>query len=224
MSESALPSDAAARKNVPIMRGLLDYFPAACAAVAELSRIGNEQHNPGQDMHWARGKSSDHADSAIRHLMDRGGVDTDTVRHSTKAAWRALANLQEELEREEGAPLPRGARLETIGVSPAALPDPAELERIIKAKPGEIIRVPKREQLRGLAEFAQDIRDVYRKQPFAEVPNENKDPAAEVPNENQTRKETATERTDRRRKRARKLGLTAQVCEIETCSQCQAFD
>lgn len=88
---------------------MLDYFPAACAAVAELSRIGNEQHNPGEEMHWARGKSSDHADCVVRHIMDRGTVDTDGVRHSTKAAWRALANLQEELE-AAGAPLARGAR------------------------------------------------------------------------------------------------------------------
>lgn len=93
------------------MRGLLDYFPAACAAVAELSRIGNEQHNPGEEMHWARGKSADHADCAVRHLMERGTIDADTVRHSTKAAWRALANLQMELE-EAGAPLARGARVE----------------------------------------------------------------------------------------------------------------
>jgi len=107
---TTLPTGAAERKNIPIVRGLLDYFPAALAAVAELSRIGNEQHNPGEEMHWARGKSSDHADCAVRHLMDRGTLDTDKVRHSTKAAWRALANLQIELE-EAGAPMARGARL-----------------------------------------------------------------------------------------------------------------
>lgn len=106
----ALPTDAAKRKAIPIVRGCLDYFPAALAAVAELSRIGNEQHNPGEPMHHARGKSNDHADCAVRHLMDRGTVDTDGVRHSTKAAWRVLAALQEELEREEGAPLARGAK------------------------------------------------------------------------------------------------------------------
>jgi hypothetical protein len=108
-SASPLPTDAQARKDIPIVRGLLDYFPAACAAVAELSRIGNEQHNPGEEMHWARGKSSDHADCAVRHLMERGTVDTDKVRHSAKAAWRALANLQIELE-EAGAPIARGAK------------------------------------------------------------------------------------------------------------------
>lgn len=106
----ALPTDAAARKAIPLVRGCIDYFPAALAAVAELSRIGNEQHNPGQPMHHARGKSADHADCIVRHLMDRGTVDTDGIRHSTKVAWRALAQLQVELE-AAGAPLARGAQL-----------------------------------------------------------------------------------------------------------------
>ncbi len=100
-----LPTDAKARKNVPMARGLLDYFPLALAAIADLSRIGNEQHNPGQPMHWAREKSNDHADCVIRHLVDRGTLDTDKVRHSTKAAWRALALLQLELEEAERAAL-----------------------------------------------------------------------------------------------------------------------
>lgn len=113
MSETAntLPTGAKERKNLPLMRGLLDYFPAALAEVANVSRVGNEQHNPGQPMHHARGKSTDHADCAVRHLVDRGGVDPlDGLRHTAKAAWRILALLQEELE-AEGAPLARGAKL-----------------------------------------------------------------------------------------------------------------
>ncbi len=61
-------------------------------------------------MHHARGKSMDHADCILRHLADAGLVDNDGIRHSAKVAWRALALLQEELEREEGVPLPRNAR------------------------------------------------------------------------------------------------------------------
>lgn len=98
-----LPTDAKARKNAPMARGVLDYFPDALAAVAELSRIGNDQHNPGQPMHWARDKSTDHADCIMRHLTDRGKLDTDGLRHSTKVAWRALAMLQIELESAEKA-------------------------------------------------------------------------------------------------------------------------
>lgn len=106
-----LPTDAVARNEFPMADGLLFYFPAALAAVAHVSKIGNDQHNPGQPMHWARGKSTDHENKILRHLMEAGTVDGDGTRHSAKVAWRALALLQEELEREEGAPLPRNARL-----------------------------------------------------------------------------------------------------------------
>lgn len=103
--KGTLTADAQARKNAPMARGLLDYFPRALAAVAELSRVANEQHNPGEPLHWSKEKSSDHADCLIRHLVDRGKIDTDEQRHSTKVAWRALANLEIELEAAE-APAP----------------------------------------------------------------------------------------------------------------------
>lgn len=107
---ATLPGDAKARKEIPLARGLMDYFPAALAEVAALSKKGNDQHNPGQEMHWAREKSTDHADCILRHMLDRGTIDTDGVRHSAKVAWRALAMLQIELEEQEGAPKPRGAK------------------------------------------------------------------------------------------------------------------
>ncbi len=100
----SLPTDAAARKNVPLYRGLLKYFPDALCAVAELSRIGNEQHSPGQPLHWAKEKSKDEPDALMRHLIDAGTIDTDGVRHSAKVAWRALAMLQRELEAEAAEP------------------------------------------------------------------------------------------------------------------------
>ena len=110
-SGGTLPDDAADRAQYPLADGLFYYFPAALAAVARVSKIGNDQHNPGEPMHWARGKSMDHANKILRHQMDAGGMDSDGTRHSAKVAWRALAQLQEELEREENAPLPRNARL-----------------------------------------------------------------------------------------------------------------
>jgi hypothetical protein len=107
----------AERKEYPIAEGLLDYFPDACAYVAHVSYLGNEKHNPGEKMHHARGKSTDHADCVGRHLSERGGYDTVVIggverkiRHTGALAWRAMALLQEELERELGLPLPRGAR------------------------------------------------------------------------------------------------------------------
>lgn len=106
----ALPTDAARRNEYPMADGLLYYFPNALAEISRISKIGNDQHNPGQPMHWSRGKSTDHANKIIKHLVDAGKMDTDNTRHTAKMAWRALAMLQEELEREEGAPLPPNAR------------------------------------------------------------------------------------------------------------------
>jgi len=109
-SGAVLPVTSAERKALPLARGVLDYFPAALAAVSALSKAGNEKHNPGEELHHARGKSTDHADCIVRHLIDRGTIDPeDGIRHSVKVAWRALALLQEELE-AAGAPKARGAR------------------------------------------------------------------------------------------------------------------
>lgn len=93
-----LPTDAQARKSVPIFSGVLMYFPDAIAAIAECSKRGNDQHNPGQPLHWDRAKSTDEHDALVRHLMEAGTVDTDGIRHSAKVAWRALAALQKEIE------------------------------------------------------------------------------------------------------------------------------
>lgn len=98
-----LPTDPKARKAVPIASGVLDYFPEALAAVAACSKAGNDQHNPGQPLHWDKTKSTDHADCVVRHLIDRGTLDTDGIRHSAKVAWRALALLQVEIEAERAA-------------------------------------------------------------------------------------------------------------------------
>ncbi len=96
-----LPTDSQARKDLPIATGFMDYFPDAMAAVAELSRIANEKHNPGEPMHWSKDKSTDHADCLIRHFMQRGTWDTVegvAVLHATEMAWRAMAILQLELD------------------------------------------------------------------------------------------------------------------------------
>lgn len=99
-----LPTDADERNKLPLADGMLDYFPLALAEVAKVSFIGNNQHNPGQPMHWARMKSRDHANKILKHLIDRGTIDTDGLRHSAKIAWRALALLQQEMEDAGGNP------------------------------------------------------------------------------------------------------------------------
>lgn len=92
------------RKQRPLATGVLDYFPDALLEVAYCSWVGNEQHNPGQKLHWDRSKSTDEADALLRHLSQRGTIDTDGVRHSAKTAWRALSLLQREIEAERVTP------------------------------------------------------------------------------------------------------------------------
>jgi hypothetical protein len=93
-------SDAQIRKEHPMCKGVLDYFPDALWEVAHVSFVGNQQHNPGEPLHWAKEKSTDEADALLRHLKDRGKLDSDGIRHSAKVAWRALAMLQRELDAE----------------------------------------------------------------------------------------------------------------------------
>jgi len=90
------------RKTAPIYSGVLKYFPDAIKEVARCSYKGNIQHNPNKKLHWDRSKSGDELDALTRHLLQAGTIDTDGVRHSVKVAWRALANLQKELEQVEG--------------------------------------------------------------------------------------------------------------------------
>lgn len=89
------------RKDRPLVTGVLDYFPDALLEVAATSKAGNDQHNPGQPLHWDKSKSTDEADALGRHLLERGRRDTDGIRHSAKVAWRALAMLQRELDAEK---------------------------------------------------------------------------------------------------------------------------
>lgn len=93
------------RKQMPVFSGVLKYFPDAIREVAKTSWIGNQQHHPNKPLHWDRSKSGDELDALTRHLMEAGNIDTDLVRHSAKVAWRALANLQKELEENGEAPL-----------------------------------------------------------------------------------------------------------------------
>lgn len=97
----SLPTDAKERKKIPIYSGVLRYFPDAIAEVAKVSYNGNEQHNSGEPLHWAREKSGDHEDALVRHLLDIGGFDSLGNRHSAALAWRALAILQLEIEKEK---------------------------------------------------------------------------------------------------------------------------
>jgi hypothetical protein len=101
-----LPSDAQGREEWPIYDYQYGYFPDAYMAEVQVAWVGNKQHNPGERMHWARDKSTDHMNKAFRHIDDyaRGNKkDTDGTWHLAKAIWRLKARLQLDIEQERAA-------------------------------------------------------------------------------------------------------------------------
>jgi hypothetical protein len=98
-----LPTDDKERKRLQLWTFMFEYFPDAWLAVVNVAVAGNEQHNPGQPLHWAREKSTDQMNTAFRHQWDYGrGVkkDTDGQWHLAKAIWRLMAQLQLDIEKE----------------------------------------------------------------------------------------------------------------------------
>lgn len=94
----------AERKACPVFDGFVMYFPRSMAAIARHSAKANEKHNPGEKLHWARGKSTDHLNTALRHLIDAGmGILWDGEYNNMVAnGWRTMAALETYLEQVEG--------------------------------------------------------------------------------------------------------------------------
>lgn len=111
------PRTAAERKAEPLHSGPMTYFPDALAAVSRLCLKANDKHNPGEPMHWARGKSTDQLDCAARHILTPGEPDEFGEIELVAAAWRALAALQ----------LAEEARLVAAGIKPYSGVVPARL-------------------------------------------------------------------------------------------------
>jgi len=140
-----LPTDSNDRKNVPLFSGVLKYAPAALAGVARISKAGNDKHNPGEPLHHARGKSTDHADCVLRHAVDVADIEAAIIRvdeglewadkhpirdaqiealltEASQLAWRALMWSQELHEKYGDAPLAPGARYAPVSPQPASQP------------------------------------------------------------------------------------------------------
>lgn len=98
-----LTTDSKARKQLQLWTFLMEYFPRTFLSVVEAARKGNEQHNPGEPLHWSREKSADQMNAAFNHLFDYGTgskIDTDGARHLAKAIWRLSAQNELDEERE----------------------------------------------------------------------------------------------------------------------------
>lgn len=99
-----MSEDAKRRKQQPVALGFMAYFPRAMKEVAKVSWVGNEQHNPGEPLHWAKEKSTDDIDAGERHLLDHlqgNPLDSDGMYHLAKHAWRAMASLERFLEEQD---------------------------------------------------------------------------------------------------------------------------
>lgn len=115
-----LPTDSKERKEYPLFRGCIKYFPAALAGIAKISKMGNDKHNPGEDLYHARSKSTDHTDCIIRHLLDTSDLlaamergeeinQEEILVEVNQMAWRALA-FSQEIHEKFGAPIAPGAK------------------------------------------------------------------------------------------------------------------
>lgn len=90
--------------------------------MSRISKLGNDKHNPGEEMHHARGKSTDHLDCAFRHSVDADDMltarerdqlnftDEQILTEVNQFVWRAMAWGQE-VHEKLGAPLAPAARI-----------------------------------------------------------------------------------------------------------------
>ena len=101
-----IPKDSQKRKDSPVFSGFCKYFPKAMIAVSQLSKIGNDKHNPGLPLQWSKDKSTDHGDCIVRHQLEAGTIDPDTgLHHDVSVAWRAMAQLEVLLDALDEPPL-----------------------------------------------------------------------------------------------------------------------
>jgi hypothetical protein len=87
------------RKDYPVWTGVINYFPDALMEVSRVSKIGNDQHHKDKPLHWDKSKSTDHLDALSRHLLQAKKIDEDGCLHLSKVAWRALAALQDYIDK-----------------------------------------------------------------------------------------------------------------------------
>jgi len=81
----------------PVRRGLLEYFPRACLAIAEVSASGASKYS------WKGWESvpegvDRYGDAGVRHICKsaiEGEIDPDYGHlHAAHEAWNALARLE----------------------------------------------------------------------------------------------------------------------------------
>jgi hypothetical protein len=87
-----------------LYRGLVDYFPRAITAVAEISTFGASKY-AWKGWEGVEDGVARYSDAMVRHLTKEAQgeiLDSDSgLRHAAHAAWGALARLELMLREEE---------------------------------------------------------------------------------------------------------------------------
>lgn len=117
---SLFPENDKARKMLVLFKYLTRYFPKAHREVTKVCVVNNVRYSPDRepnDITWARGKSTDQLGSAFRHMAEYAvdgkvfeDVPADIVKTTgidkvytlAEAMWRIGAQLELEIEKQEG--------------------------------------------------------------------------------------------------------------------------
>lgn len=92
--------------KAPIRRGLLEYFPRACMAVAEVSAFGASKY-AWNGWETVPDGINRYGDAMLRHVTKariEGLNDADSgLLHAAHEAWNAMARLELLMREQEGA-------------------------------------------------------------------------------------------------------------------------
>jgi len=120
---SYLPADDKARKGLPLFKQITRYFPKALREITKVSVVNNVRYNPDREptnINWNRPLSTDQLGSLFRHLLEYEVdgkvfdlVPSDVAKKTgitqvyvlAEAAWRSLAALELEIEKQEASAL-----------------------------------------------------------------------------------------------------------------------
>jgi len=103
----ALPHSPGAKLDAgksPVRRGLLEYFPRACLAVANVSQFGASKYT-WNGWETVPGGVDRYGDAEVRHICQaaiEGPITHDSeLLHASHEAWNAMARLELILREEE---------------------------------------------------------------------------------------------------------------------------
>lgn len=148
MSRHLLTSEQ--RKDMPVDRGAIAYFPDALLLVSMLSLRADRKHSPDADPNdltrprWVKAKSADHGDCLVRHQMDVGEQDPENgMDYAVAVAWRALAQLQTMVD-QHGitalfGPMPVTSERTDLENTPPPADEPPPVEAYPELRPGDVV-------------------------------------------------------------------------------------